>query len=163
MGFQASRLRRGELLAGAGGIALLLCLLLVPWYGLSGAAARGAQSAGLAATANGWHTLTTLRWLILITVLAAFALVYFQASRRGPALPASLSVIVTVLGTFTSLGLIWRVLISVPGAGAVSARAGAYLGLLCALALAAGGLWSLREEDPPDPERNAAIPVVDLP
>ncbi|MGB9183423.1 MAG: hypothetical protein WCB67_05100, partial [Solirubrobacteraceae bacterium] len=61
----------------------------------------------------------------------------------------------------TSLTLIYRVLIIVPGpSDLVNARAGAYLGLLSALALTVGAFLSLREEDPPDPVANATIETV---
>jgi hypothetical protein len=64
----------------------------------------------------------------------------------------------------TVLGLVYRVLISVPGPDSlIDAKAGAYLGLACSLLLAYGGYRSLRQEWPePDPERTAAIPTVDL-
>ena len=91
------------------------------------------------------------------------ALTCSQGTRRAPALPASLSVIALVLSVLTVLGLIYRVLISVPGPDSLGeAKVGAYLGLGCALVLSYGAFRSLREEDPPDPERNARIPVVEL-
>jgi hypothetical protein len=62
-----------------------------------------------------------------------------------------------------TLCLIYRVLIAMPTPGyPIGARAGAYLGLACSIVLTYGGYRSLREEDPPDPVRNAAIPTVDL-
>ena len=70
------------------------------------------------------------------------------------------------LHAITTLTLIWRVLISLPGPDGstlrISADAGAYVGLLSALVLTAGALRSLREEDPPDPARHDAIEVVPL-
>ncbi|MDQ6732439.1 MAG: hypothetical protein M3022_19660 [Actinomycetota bacterium] len=153
-----SRLRSGEIIAATAAVILLVDLLALSWYSVSGPAEG---------SATGWEALTVLRWLILVTVATALALAWFQATRRAPALPSSLSAVATVLGTITALTLIWRVLISLPGpnrsALSISADPGAYVGLLSALILAAGALWSLREEDPPDPVRNAAIPIVPLP
>jgi hypothetical protein len=124
---------------------------------------RTAAALGASTSITGWQALPTLRWLILATILAALALTWFQGARRAPALPASLSVIALVLSVLSALGLIYRVLISVPGPDALGeAKAGAYIGLACALVLVYGAFRSLREEDPPDPERNAAIPVVEL-
>ncbi len=154
MDFRASRLRSGEIIAAIAAVVLLVDLLGLSWYSVNGA------------SATGWEVLTVLRWLILLTVAVALALAWFQATRRAPALPSSLSIIATVLGTITTLTLIWRVLISLPGpdgpALSISADVGAYVGLVGALLLAAGALWSLREEEPPDPARNEAIPVVSL-
>lgn len=158
MDFRASRLRSGEIIAVTAAVILLVDLLALSWYSVSGAPE---------VSATGWEALSVLRWLIVLTVVAALALAWFQATRRAPALPSSLSVVATVLGTITALTLIWRVLISLPGLDgpslSVGADAGAYLGLVSALVLAAGALWSLREEDLPDPVRNAAIPIVPLP
>ena len=157
MDVRLSRLRSGEVIAGMAAVILPVDLLAVSWYSVNGAS-------GVSAT--GWQALSVLRWLIVLTVVAALALAWFQATRRAPALPSSLSVIATVLGALTTLTLVWRVLISLPGPDgsslSVGADAGAYAGLVSALALAAGALWSLRQEDPPDPVRNEAIEVVAL-
>ncbi|HEY3727551.1 MAG TPA: hypothetical protein VGL51_10280 [Solirubrobacteraceae bacterium] len=163
MEFQPSRLRRGEIVVGSSALVLVVVLFALPWYGLSGDIGRTAATLGLATTVNGWNGLTTLRWLILITVLAGLALTYFQGTRRAPAIPVSLSVIVITLALLTALCLIYRVFISVPGPDSlIEARAGAYVGLAGALALVYGAYRSLREEDRPDLERNAAIPTVEL-
>jgi hypothetical protein len=159
-----SRLRAGEIIVGSGSVVLAILLFAFPWYGLSGELGRAAEALGVASTVNGWDGLTTLRWLILATILAGLALVYFQAARPAPAVPVSLSVIVTTLAFLTLLGLIYRVLISLPGPGSlVHADAGAYVGLACALVLVYGGYRSMRDEAPePDAGRTAAIPTVEL-
>ncbi len=157
MDVRVSRLRSGEIIAAAAAVILLVDLVAVSWYSVT---------ADSAVSATGWQALSVMRWLILLAVAVALALAWFQAARRAPALPSSLSVIATVLGAITTLSLIWRVLISLPGPDGASlgigADPGAYIGLLSALVLTAGALWSLREEDPPDAARNAAIEVVAL-
>ncbi len=154
MEFRASRLRSGEIIATTAAVILLVDLFALDWYSTAAADAVGL---------SGWQALSVLRWLIAIAALSGIALGWFQATRRAPALPSSLSAITTVLGTITSLALIVRVLISVPDLfGQTTASGGAYLGLLSALVLAGGALWSLREEDPPDPVRNEAIEIVPL-
>jgi hypothetical protein len=159
----ASRLRRGEVIATAGAVVLLISLFLLSWYGLSGAVEHRAAALGIPTTISGWDELTHLRWLILVTAVVALALAFAQATSRAPAFPASLSAIATVLGALTSLTLVYRVLINVPGSSdLVGARGGAYLGLVSALALTAGAFLSLREEDPADPVRNAAIETVHI-
>ncbi len=163
MSMDVPRLRRGEVIAAAGAVVLLISLFSLSWYGLSGAVQRSAAALGITTTISGWDALTDLRWLILVTAIVALALAFAQATSRAPAFPASLSVIATVLGALTSLTLIYRVLINVPGpSDLVGARAGAYLGLVSALVLTAGAFCSLRAEDRPDPVRNAAIETIDL-
>lgn len=144
MDFEPGRLRRGELLAGAGGVLLLVFLLAGKWYG-HGSRAR-----------TGWEALPVLRWLLVVTIAAAFALVFAQVTRQAPAIPVTLSLIVTVIGLITVLALIYRVLISPPA----HEQAGAFLGLLSAIGLAYGGFLSMREEGIAARDAPREIPVV---
>jgi hypothetical protein len=159
-----TRLRMGEIIVGSAAVVLALLIFAFPWYGLGGQLGRTAASLGVATSINGWDALTTLRWVMLATILVSLALVYFQATREAPAVPVSLSVIATALGVICVLGLIYRVLISVPGPDSlIDAESGAYLGLACSVLLVYGGYRSMREEYPhPDPARTASIPTVDL-
>lgn len=161
MDIEPSRLRLGEIVAGAGGLVLVFSLFLTTWYGTTGPISPTAALLGASTSFNGWHALTDLRWLILIAGLAAIALAYFQAARRAPAIPATLSVIVTVLGALTVLFLIYRVLINVPGPDSVIDRkAGAYLGLISSIAVFYGGYASLRKEGVAPGDGPADIPTV---
>lgn len=163
MRFEVSRLRRGEVTAGAAAVVLAVSLFLLPWYGLSGAVQRSAAALGIATTITGWDGLTDLRWLVLVAAITALALTLAQGTYRAPAFPSGLSVIATVLGALTSLALIYRVLINVPGPGdLVGARYGAYLGLVSAVALTVGAFLSLREEERADPVRNAQIEIIHI-
>ena len=144
MDFHPSRLRRGEVLAGVGAVLLLVFMLAVKWYG------HGDHSL------TGWQALTNLRWLVVVTIACALALTITQATRRSPAVPATLSVIVTVLGLITVLALIYRVLID----PLADEQAGAYLGLLSALVLAYGAYKSLRQEGISTRDAPADIPVI---
>lgn len=132
-------LRRGEVIAGLSALVALVALFAVPWF------AVGASVAGHGAghtNASGWTSLPTLRWLILIASLCGLLLAFLQATRRAPALPVTMSVIVTALGALTTLALVIRI----PTDGG-SPLAGAYLGLVAAAALTAGAFMSLRQED----------------
>jgi CDP-diglyceride synthetase len=144
MGFYPSRLRRGEVLAGAGAVVLLVFLLAGTWYRPPGH------------SQTGWQALTDLRWLILVTIVCALALTITQVTRRAPAIPVTLSVIVTVLSLITVLALIFRVLIDPPA----HQQAAAYLGLLSALVLACGGCLSLRQEGIAREDGPPEIPVI---
>jgi hypothetical protein len=142
-----TRVRGGEWIAGGASLALLLCTFLLPWYGLTSVFAPTARTLGLKTTVDGWNSLETLRWLIVLTALVGIAVVLAQASRPGPALPVALTVITTVLGMLLLLGLIYRVLISQPGGTMFTeAKAGGYAGLFFALTIVGGCYLSLRED-----------------
>jgi Mn2+/Fe2+ NRAMP family transporter len=161
MDLEPSRLRRGEWIAGVSGLLLLAFMFLVPWYGVNSVIGPTAATLHLSTTFDGWNSLTNLRWLMLVSALVALALAYFQATRRGPAIPVSLSVIVTVLGVITVLFLIYRVLINVPGSDSVIDRkAGAYLGLLSAIGIMYGGYASMRQEGIAASDGPGEIPTV---
>jgi hypothetical protein len=105
---------------------------------------------------DGWNGLTHGHWLILVTIIFAFALVFLQGTRKAPALPLTLSLFVTVLGVLTVLWLVYRDFISAAG----TLKFGALIGLVSACAIAVGGWDSLHMEgiapkDAPD------VPTVD--
>jgi hypothetical protein len=163
MDLDPSRLRRGELLVGAGAVVLLASMFLLKWYGLSGQPSPIGARLGSSTSVNGWHALTTIRWLELVTIVCGLWLVYLQASRRAPALPVSLSVIVTVLAFLTSLALLYRVLIDEPGPDSlVEQKPGAFVGLLAAIVIVYGGFRSMRQEGIADKDAPAEIETVRL-
>ncbi len=143
---------------GAGGIVLLASMFLLPWYGVTLGAGPGSVRHFVTVSVDGWHGLMHLRWLILLTILAAVALVLLQATRRPPALPTTASVLVTIVGGLTAALLIYRVLINEPGAQKV----GALLGLISACAIFYGGYASMREEGISPKDERAEIPAVRL-
>jgi hypothetical protein len=146
------RLRRGEVIAGAGAFALLVFLFVPEWYALKRTFAPTAAILGVRTSWNGWWGLSGARWLVLVTIAAAFALAYLQAARRAPALPVTFSVIVTVLGAATLIALIYRALAGPPAdGGLLDQQAGPWLGLLAGLGIAYGGFASMREESGADP------------
>ena len=140
MSFDASRLRRGELLAFAGAVLLLVFMLAGKWAG----------------SRTGFSALPVERWLLGVTIAAAFVLLTAQLTRRAPAVPVTLSLFVMLLGGLSVLALIYRVLISPPAHEHVAA----YLGLLSALALAYGGYLSLREEGIARADAPSEVPIV---
>jgi hypothetical protein len=99
-----------------------------------------------------------LRWLLLLASLAGLALVAAQTTRRAPALPVSLSVIVTVLALLGVLWLGYRVLIAPPP----HQHVGAVLGLISACGIAYGGYLSTREEGISPKDEPIDIPTVRL-
>ncbi len=153
-GFSLSRLRAGEVIAGVGGLLLLVFMFALKWYGLGGRLSEGHAGLPGATSWSGWQELPVLRWLLLLTGACAIALAYLQATRSAPALPVTFSMIATVLGALSTIALVVRVLIappSLPATGSLDRLTGAYLGLFAALAIAYGGFASMRQEGGSDP------------
>ena len=134
------RLRDGELIAGAGGLALLASLFL-GWY--SGASA--------------WEALSVVDVLLALLALVPLALVVVQATRASPSLPVAFSVFTVVAGMLATLLVLFRI-VDKPAGGEV--ELGAWVGLGAAVVTAAGGWRSMRVEEIPGAARP---PVEDLP
>jgi len=153
MSFDPTRLRRGEWLAGAGGLLLLVSLFLFKWYGVSVALGNG-WSLGL--SANGWHAHSILRWLMLLTIVAAVALWALTATQPTDAIPLSAAVVATVIAGVTTLCLAWRVIVDEPGPNdVVGVKLGAWIGLAAAALVVVGAWLSMRDED-----RRGPLPEV---
>jgi hypothetical protein len=134
-----SRLRPGELIAAAGGVALLVVMFL-KWYELQGAG--GIRSIGLTA----WEAFSVTDLVLALAALAAIALAALTAARRSPAVPVAASVVTSTLGIVATVLLLYRIL-NQPGPNAfVEVKLGAFVGFLCTLALAAGAWRSMRDE-----------------
>jgi cytochrome bd-type quinol oxidase subunit 2 len=136
------QLRRGEIIAGASALALLVFLFALNWMTVRGR------------NRHGWEAIPVLRWVLLLTAVTALLLTFAQATRSGPGLPVSLSVIVTVLGAVSTVLLIIALLTTSAGL-----CPGALLGLMALFSIAVGGFASLRGEQgwSPGPERPIEI------
>ncbi len=142
MDLRLSRLRMGEWIAGAGAVLLTVCLFGPSWYSSTRLAAQGGPAS--TASLDGWHGLTHLRWLVLVTIILALALVWLQATLRAPALPVTVSLFAMLVGGLTVLALLYRVVLDPPGG--MSVDAGAYLGLLATVVITYGSYKSVRTE-----------------
>ena len=137
------RLRDGEWIAGAGGVALLVSLFL-GWY--SGASA--------------WEAFSVLDLVLALLALAPLALVALQATRESPSLPVAFSVLTVVAGALATLLIAYRIL-NQPGPNdLVGVEVGAWIGLAAAVAVLAGGWRSLRVEAVPGA---VTPPIEDVP
>ena len=139
------RLRSGETLAALGAVALAV-LLAFDWFFLSTPDARiGAHESGIRSL--GW-----LAGLLLIfAILSALALAFFTVTHRAPGIPVMLGVLTTCRGVFAMIAIAVR-LVAQPGLGVEAGNADvevelpAYLGLLAALAITAGGWRTMADE-----------------
>jgi hypothetical protein len=142
------RLRDGEWIAGAGGVALLAAMLL-HWYGVGGLA-----------EVTAWQAFGVLDVILALLALVPLGLVLTQATRSSPSIPVAFSVLATLAGALAALLILLRI-VDQPGPNEiVDVQLGAWLGFLAALVIAGGGWRSMRVEPipgAPDP------PVEDLP
>ena len=137
------RLRDGEWIAGAGAVALLASMFL-HWYGLD-----AALLGGLAAEATAWQAFGALDIVLALLALVPLVLVFTQATRPSPAIPVFFSVMTVLAGALAVLLILYRIL-NQPGPNEiVDVQVGAWLGLLAAAVITAGGWRSLRVEAVP--------------
>ena len=141
-----TRVHVGELISAGSALLLLVLLFATKWYGVAGVPDPSYARPAISGAEDGWNGLTAMRWVILVTVIAAVGSVCLHASQRTHGTRTDTSRLVAGLGALTSLLLIYRVLIALPGGGTViDQKLGAVLGLLCALGIAWGGYESILE------------------
>jgi hypothetical protein len=140
-----SRLTTGDIVAGVGGVVLLVSLFL-PWYGVSVSASGFSASA----TGTGWEALGFIDILLFLVSLAAIAIVAAKASGNlSPDVPAP--VVLLGLGALAVLLVIYRIIDipagDVPDGVDLSRKLGVFIALIGAAAVAYGG-WRTNEESP---------------
>src|SRR5215211_7990943 len=140
-----SRLTTGDIIAGVGGIVLLISLFL-PWYGAS--VDVGGFSASESGT--GWEALSFIDILLFLIALAAIAIVAARATARLPdEIPAA--VVLLAGGALAVLLVLYRI-IDIPGGDVpdgvdFSRKIGIFIALISAAAVAYGG-WRTNAETP---------------
>jgi hypothetical protein len=158
MGLHASRIRWPEWVIGAGGIVLLVAMLLMPWYTFTLSSHPPGPIYLIPQQVDGWNGLHTSHWLLLVTVLSALAAIFFQAQRRAPAIPVTVCLLASLLGGLSTIWLIVRVIIDPPGGRGI----GGWIGLIGAAAIAYGGYRSVRMEGIARVDAPTEIPTIDL-
>lgn len=142
----------GELTSAIAALALLILLFATKWYGVAGVPDPSAARPAVSTAINGWHGLTIVRWVVLLTVIVAVGSVLLHISQRRHGSKTDTSRLVSALGALTSIVLIYRVLVSLPSSDRViDQKLGAVLGLACALIIAVAGRQSRLEQGRPAP------------
>jgi hypothetical protein len=134
-----SRLRKGELLALGGAVALLV-LLFLPWF-----------DGRIGWTSAGWLVLVFLGLCIAGAAWIAVTTVEGLLTRIMPAI-----VVTTALSAVTTLVVLLRVVAFPPGSAEVSA----YLGILATAAIFAGAGVALADERTDAPESAYTPPAA---
>jgi hypothetical protein len=121
------RLRAGEWVAAASGVALLVSLFL-PWYG----------------SATGWESLAAIDVLLALVAATGVLLAVVTAAQGVPAVPIALSALVSLAGLFGVLLVLFRVL-DIPD-GAPGREWALWLGVAGAVGVAVGAALAMRDE-----------------
>jgi uncharacterized membrane protein len=131
-----SRLRPGDVVAGAGGVVLLVSLFL-HWYGLD------------AHALTAWRAFSVTDVLLAAGALLGVAVPVVTAIAGGPAKPMASDVLAVLGGALAVLVILFR-LIDQPGDNRlVTVEAGAWVGLAGALIQLAGAWWAMSDERTP--------------
>jgi hypothetical protein len=140
-----SRLRRGERLALIGGIGLAVMLGLNWWFLSTPDARIGQHESGIRSL--GWFAEL---WL-LAAIVSALGLAFVTVTQRPTAFPVVGAVLTTFLGAIATLVILVRLVFQPTlgveaAAGDVEVELPALLGLLCAMAITAGGWLTMADE-----------------
>jgi hypothetical protein len=143
---EVSRLRPGEVVAAVGGVALLVVMFL-DWYAAGGPTDLGGRRIDVSVGFTAWEAFGITDILLALAALTAIATAVVTATRRSPALPVAGSVVTSAAGVLATLLVLYRIL-NQPGPNEfIEVKLPAFLGFVCALAIAAGGWHSMRDEE----------------
>jgi hypothetical protein len=160
-----SRARFGDLIAGGGGLVLLISLFL-SWYSYE---ADGEEiPAVLGIPGNGWEALGFIDIILLLAALVAMGVAIARMAGAMPRMPVSPGLLVLALGVIATLLVIFRIIdIPLPdvvgatdkevedsldeGEFEIGRSIGVFLALLAAAAVAVGGWLTWNEEGKPKP------------
>jgi hypothetical protein len=151
---ELSRLRQGDVIAGVGGVALLVTMFL-NWYSAGGSATFQGRQIQVSLGLTAWEAFSVTDLILALTAVSGIALAVLTASRRSPALPVAAGVITATLGALATLLVFYRIL-NQPGPNEfLEVKLGAFLGFLAVLAVAVGGYRAIQDEEGED----APMPV----
>ena len=134
------RLGRGELIAAAGGLLLLVCLFL-PWYETDPDNPNAAID-GVSGALSGWQVHQILRWLLLLAAIAPFILVWIVIREHELSWPRGEMTAVVAIAAFGLVGYVG--FLDRPGrpGGAISLQPGYFGALLGTILMIVGGAIS---------------------
>jgi hypothetical protein len=142
----ARKLRGGDVLAGLGGLGLLVVMFL-PWYDFLEGVYNGGRTIPADDTAqSAFEAFTVLLVPLVLTALLGIGLFLATLFERSSALPVAAQVFAASIGSLTVVFVFLR-LVDPPGPNfGADVRWEGWLGLACTVAVAAGAWWSMRDE-----------------
>ena|SRR5829696_1315707 len=167
MAVDTTRLRFGDMIAGASAVLLFLFTFL-RWFKATGEGGEEAPDAlADAFSFNAWEAMPILTFILLLCILAVIAVVAIRATGQQINLPVPLGTVILGAAALALLIILFRLLLTPDPSvsflgqevnvkdndGEVGRSYGIFLALLAALGMLAGGFLSARE-------RGEAIPGV---
>jgi hypothetical protein len=146
-----AKLRRGELIAAAGGLLLLIALFFLDWYsaGTSVTLPLG-TTVSVSGDFGAWDGEGFFGFIANLVILAAavsaVGLAVLTATSRTIALPVAASAITATLGIAAVVMVLLRMLFQPGPNELISLKFGILLALIAAVIVAYGGWISMREE-----------------
>jgi hypothetical protein len=145
------KLSPGEKIAGGSAI-LLFIFMFFEWFGVEVTGVGGFSGSVPGEGGSAWDVLDFIPIILLIAIVAALVLVGLRLADSAYEPPVPMSTIVTVLGVFSVLLILFRIVFppSFDSFGGVSVDAtlslGIFLGLIAAGGIAYGGYSTMKEE-----------------
>lgn len=134
---------RGELAASGWGVALLVAMFALKWFGVDNIPGRTPNAVE---AIDAWHGLTVLSWLMVLTVVLCFGSLALHVGQRRHGAKTDTSIVLAATSTLTAVLVAYRVLIHLPApAAVVDQKLGALIGLGCAIAVAASAWTAVRD------------------
>ena len=144
-----NKVRIGDVLAGVGGLALLV-VMFFPWYQFLEGVYVGSRTVPANDTSqSAWQAFSVTEVLLVLIALLGIAQLVATLFQRTPAYAVAATVFTALFGVIVSLVALVR-LINPPGPNFAADRLwGGWVGTLLVLAVTAGACWSLRDADRP--------------
>jgi hypothetical protein len=146
------KLSPGEKIVGGSAILLFIFMFFFDWFGVKVSDVSGFSGTISGEGGSAWDALEFIRFVLLLTVIAALVLVGLRLSDSTYEPSVPLSTVVTVLGVISVLLILFRILDPPTFAevGGISfdatLKVGIFLGLIAAGGVAYGGYSAMREE-----------------
>ena len=151
MQMDVDRLGRGEKIAGVSAVALFI-FMFFDWFSVSISGVGSAFSTGPVGSGSAWDALDNIPIFLVITILAALAVVALRLTDSTFEPPVSANAVVAVLGGISVLLILFRI-VDTPGGGSfggisvdVSPGFGIFISLIAAAGIAYGGYAAMKEE-----------------
>ncbi len=145
------RLSDGEKISGISAI-LLFIFMFFDWFSVDVSTGSGNLRFSASGGGSAWDALDYIPIFLMITLIAALAVVALRLADSTYEPPVSANAVVSVLGIASAVLILYRIVIT-PDAGSfpgvsvdVSPAFGIFLGLIAAIGIAYGGYRAMQEE-----------------